>query len=189
MKVFIAGPRSVTSLNKESTDILKNIIEQQLTVLVGDAVGVDKLVQKFLSSCNYKNVSVYASNGLARNNIGNWPVHRVEVRKNIKGFDFYAQKDIRMAQAADYGFMIWDGKSKGTLNNIINLTAQNKAVKIFLIQNKTSVTINNLVSAGNLAKFLGSETLSLYEKLRAKSGFEIEATEEFEQISISKYVI
>lgn len=33
-----------------------------------------------------------------------------------------------MAKAADYGFMIWNGKSKGTLNNIINLVQYNKNV-------------------------------------------------------------
>jgi len=44
MKVFIAGPRAVKTLNKDITDVLSRIIEKQLTVLLGDADGVDKLV-------------------------------------------------------------------------------------------------------------------------------------------------
>ena len=77
-------------------------------------------------------VTVFASNGEARNNFGQWKVESVPVAGNNKNFDFYTQKDIAMANRADYGFMIWNGESKGTLNNIINLTAQKKACIVYL---------------------------------------------------------
>lgn len=91
---------------------------------------------------NYNNVVVYASNGQARNNIGQWNVEKVDVEENIKGFDFYAAKDLAMAQTADYGFMIWNGKSKGTFNNIVNLVGYNKKVLLYFIPDKKFYTIN-----------------------------------------------
>ena len=72
--------------------------------------GIDSSVQEYLSQRKYKNVKLYASNGIARNNYGNWRVENVEVDSNIKGFDFYAQKDLQMVKDADIGFMIWNGR-------------------------------------------------------------------------------
>jgi hypothetical protein len=37
-----------------------------------------------------------------------------------------------MAKDASYGFMLWDGKSRGTLENVRNLLAQNKPVAVFI---------------------------------------------------------
>ena len=48
-----------------------------------------------------------------------------------------------MAENADYGFMIWDGKSKGTLNNIINLIARKKKVLIYLSPADKMIVIHN----------------------------------------------
>ncbi|WP_407272665.1 hypothetical protein [Radiobacillus sp. PE A8.2] len=76
----------------------------------------------------YSNVKVYASNGRTRNNIGGWEVINVKVAPDVKGFNFYAAKDLAMAEAADYGFMIWNGISRGTHNNILNLINRNKKV-------------------------------------------------------------
>lgn len=36
-----------------------------------------------------------------------------------------------MSEDSDYGFMIWDGKSRGTKTNVINLTEQSKTVLLF----------------------------------------------------------
>ena len=36
-----------------------------------------------------------------------------------KDFHFHAAKDLAMAETADYGFMLWDGLSKGTLSEHI----------------------------------------------------------------------
>ena len=41
-----------------------------------------------------------------------------------------------MAKAADIGFMIWNGKSKGTFNNIIKLLEENKEVLLYYTVNK-----------------------------------------------------
>lgn len=124
-------------------------MDKGYTVLVGDCYGIDTSVQEFLKLHNYNNVYVYACNGKARNNIGNWPVNSVAVPKFATGFDFYVQKDIAMAEDADYGLMVWDGKSKGTLNNMINLLIQEKPVLLYFVgQHKMIVlkTIKDLKS-------------------------------------------
>ena len=69
MKVFVAGPRAVVSLNNSITDVLSRMVESRLTILVGDAAGVDRLVQKYFDEVRYPDVHVYASNGKVRNNV------------------------------------------------------------------------------------------------------------------------
>lgn len=49
---------------------------------------------------------MFASNGRARNNIGNWKIHNVIVPSNVHGFDFYKQKDIAIADEADIGLKL-----------------------------------------------------------------------------------
>lgn len=66
------------------------------TVLLGDTNGMDRAIQQFFSGIN---TGMYLS----------MPVR-------VKGFDFYAAKDKTMAENADHGFMIWNGKSKGTIS-------------------------------------------------------------------------
>ena len=185
MRVFVAGPRAVKALNRNITDVLSRMIEKQLTVLLGDAAGVDRLVQEYFAAVKYPNVSIYASDGKARNNVGGWPVHKVEVPVNAKGFDFYAQKDIQMAQDADTGFMIWNGKSKGTLNNMINLTAQNKRIMIYLIPAKKMFCVDRPDSVRKLAQLMGPETFSLHQELCPKSSTSNIETS-YEQLSLSE---
>lgn len=185
MRVFVAGPRAVGSLNKNVTDVLARIIEKKLTVLLGDAAGVDRLVQKYFSDANYPDVFVYASNGKPRNNLGEWPICKVEVPDNVRGFNFYAQKDIKMAKDADNGFMIWNGKSKGTLNNIINLVNQNKKVVIYLIPLKRIICIDKLESVKKMVDFLGPVACSLYEELCPQNTSGNVYEDSFEQMSLS----
>lgn len=135
-KVFVAGPRAILVLNADVRDRLDSVISQSYTFLVGDSNGVDKAVQRHLAEKQYKNVIVYFSGKMARNNLGNWTVKSVEVADGVKGFDFYAAKDMEMAKDADYGFMIWNGKSKGTLNDLINLIDLGKKSLLYFVPHK-----------------------------------------------------
>jgi hypothetical protein len=168
MKVFIAGPRAIRTLSPTVQERLRNIIEQKFTVLVGDAGGIDKMIQEYFSDANYKDVLVYASNGAARNNVGQWKVQNVPVKDNVTGFAFYVEKDKAMADSADYGFMIWNGKSRGTLNNIINLTKQSKTVLVYLTPHKKFYNIKTLEVAQKLAAGCGEETRLLFDSLAGK---------------------
>lgn len=132
MKIFIAGARSVKDLDSYTLKKMRSIYDKGYSVLVGDCYGVDAAVQRFYADLGYDRVTVYASNGLARNNIGNWHIQSVSVPRGARGFDFYKQKDLAMTSEADFGFMIWDGESRGTLNNIIQMADQSKEVLVHL---------------------------------------------------------
>jgi len=169
MKVFIGGPRAVSKLNNTIEERLYNIYNNNFTVLVGDANGVDKIIQNYFNNLNYKNVIVFASEGKARNNLGYWQIENVNVKGKLKGFDYYAQKDIEMAKNADYGFMIWNGKSKGTLNNIINLISDNKKVLIYFLPENKFVCIDNDEKLKRLISLCTDETKALHSNLVKKS--------------------
>ena len=113
----------------------------------------------------YQRVTVFASNGVARNNVGGWTIHSVPVESNMKGFDFYKQKDIAMANDADYGFMIWDGRSKGTLNNMINLLNQGKKVLLYLTAFNQMCWIEDLESLQKLVAQLPIDTQKKFQDL------------------------
>lgn len=136
LKVFIAGPRNVNELDKNILIKLENICNKNYDVLIGDAIGMDSYVQQFLHSKLYKNVTVFASNGIVRNNYGFWNVENVPVEHNVTGFDFYARKDLEMAKKADIGFMIWNGKSRGTFNNMVNLLGLKKEIILYYLPNQ-----------------------------------------------------
>ena len=80
---------------------------------------------------------------------GNWIVENVNVDDNVRGFDFYAQKDIEMARRADIGFMIWNGKSRGTFNNMINLLNFEKEVILYYVPNHQCYCFKNMTELNN----------------------------------------
>lgn len=168
MKVFIAGPRAVLNLNDSIKERLLNIYNNNYTVLVGDANGVDRLIQSFYFDLKYKNVIVYASGNKVRNNLGNWNVEQIPVDSKIKGFDFYAQKDIAMSESSDYGFMIWNGKSKGTLNNMMNLLSNKKNILVYFIPRDRFILIDNNAKLKKLIDLCPIETKTLVTKLNKR---------------------
>lgn len=165
MKIFIAGARNITSLDDNVKARLMSIYNNKHSVFVGDCYGVDAAVQDFFIKLKYKNVTVFASNGKARNNIGNWNVENIHVDSSAKGFDFYKQKDIAMANSADYGFMIWDGSSRGTLNNIINLVNQNKKVLVYITLFNKMFVIGTMSQLNSLIKQCSEPTKQTFNKL------------------------
>jgi len=58
-----------------------------------------------------------------------------------RDFAFYASKDEEMAKDADVGFMIWDGKSAGTLANAARLLRQDKKVVVYATPAKRFLTL------------------------------------------------
>ena len=179
MKVFMAGPRAISILDMAVKRKLNNIYKNDYTVLVGDANGVDKAVQTYYNDLGFRNVIVYACDGKARNNVGNWSVRNVDVPVNIRGFDYYAAKDKEMSVDADYGFMIWNGESKGTLNNIINLFNVDKESVVYLTKTKSFFRIDSGDNLKELIAICGKETQSLFMKL-----YKVPALPAFQQISL-----
>lgn len=131
MKVFISGSISIKKLPKYAIEKIDSIMDKKFTVLVGDAKGADSLVQKYLQKKSYVDVIVYFAGIKLRNNIGNWETKQVLSNNSEKGRSLYTLKDIEMASDADYGLMIWDGKSEGTLNNVSMMKSKDK--KFFVV--------------------------------------------------------
>jgi hypothetical protein len=139
--VFVAGSRQISRLPAEVTSRLDTMIKKGLQILVGDANGADKAVQRYLADKSYSKVLVHCMKDHCRNNVGNWPTREVAAPRGARGFDYYSLKDRAMAETAEYGFMLWDGKSKGTVNNVVNLSRDHKAVVVYVAPTKQFRTI------------------------------------------------
>jgi len=142
--VFIGGSRHISRLPSEITKRLNNVIASGHEVIVGDANGADKAVQKHLRDVNYDNVTVFCSGPNPRNNLGLWRIHPVNAPKHAKGFQFYAAKDREMARNADFGLMIWDGKSPGTVLNVLRLVRAGKISVLFNVHEKAALNIKSV---------------------------------------------
>ena len=134
--VFIGGSRAVSRLDSLVRDKLEDFITRQCTIFVGDANGGDKAIQHHLASRRYERVTVYCMEH-CRNNLGNWPTRYIAAPSARAGFAYYAAKDLAMARDAKCGMMLWDGKSKGTLNNIQQLVNAGKKALVYLAPNGT----------------------------------------------------
>lgn len=170
--VFVAGSRALSRLNAQVKERLDNIVKQNFAVLVGDANGADKAVQRYLAERGYRNVVVYCMED-CRNNVGNWPTRAHTADSGLRrDRRYYSIKDVAMAKDASCGFMIWDGKSKGTLTNVINLVNADKKVLLYSAPKKqfftmrTAGDLNDTLNASgikNAAAFLASLGLKLPE--------------------------
>jgi len=141
--VFVAGSRAVSKLNSQIRERLDNVIQQNLQVLIGDANGVDKAVQRYLAKSRYQNVVVYCMES-CRNNAGDWPTRNHSAAINAaRDRHYYGIKDLAMSQDADCGLMLWDGISKGTLTNVLNLLNAHKKLLLYLGPKKAFFKLNS----------------------------------------------
>ncbi|MGO9232955.1 MAG: hypothetical protein ACLP4V_02260 [Methylocella sp.] len=125
--IFAGGSRSVTRLGDAALQRITNIITSKHRVIVGDADGADTAIQRHLLAAGYLDVELLCSGPRFRNNLGNWRAHHIRPPREAAGFQCYAAKDRAMAEAADFGLMIWDGKSPGTILNVLRLLRGGKA--------------------------------------------------------------
>jgi adenine-specific DNA-methyltransferase len=112
-KVFVGGSRAITRLDAEVKHRLDRIVEKCLAVVIGDASGADKAVQRFLAERQFEKVEVFSTDESPRNNLGGWPVRVVRPGHSRKDSDYYATRDRAMAAEATVGLMLWDGQSRG----------------------------------------------------------------------------
>lgn len=129
--VFIGGSRAVSRLNSVIRERLDELIERNCAILLGDANGADKSVQQHFADRGYRHVTIYCMDR-CRNNVGLWPTRQVSRPGATRNFAYYAMKDLAMTQDAKCGVMLWDGRSKGTLNNIQNLLSSGKKTLVYL---------------------------------------------------------
>ena len=162
--VFIGGSRSITRLNDTIRSRLDNLMHQRSAIVIGDANGADKAVQSYLAEKAYRDVIVYCMGDHCRNNVGNWPVEQIYADNQVKDFAYYTTKDAKMAQIASCGFMIWDGKSKGTVNNICNLLQRQKNIQVYFSPDKSCQEIKSFNDLNTLLKKCSSDMREKLEK-------------------------
>jgi hypothetical protein len=102
----------------------------------------------------------------------------------VTGFSFYAEKDKAMANHADYGFMIWNGESKGTLNNIINLAKQSKPVAVYFTPLQKFCYVKTMEDAQKLISHSGDKTRLLFHTLSGESAKSYATNRNAEQVSL-----
>jgi len=163
-KVFFGGSRKLGKLNHSIRERTDNIMSQNYIVLLGDANGADKAMQEYLAEKQYTQVLVFCSGNTCRNNMGNWPIRYIASDRAQKDFQHYAIKDKKMSEEADYGFMLWDGKSKGTLNNILNLIEDKKSVLVYFSPKKKFFTLKSEPDVAGLLEVCEPRSIELFEK-------------------------
>jgi len=130
--VFVAGSINIKHLDLAFCSRLSAVSERKFTILVGDAMGADAAIQQELNRAGVDDVVVYCSGSEPRNNIGSWRVERVFTLAEPGSRAFFTAKDKKMAEDADYGLMVWDKRSTGTLSNIIELVKSQRPSAVFL---------------------------------------------------------
>jgi hypothetical protein len=139
--VFIGGSRKVSRLNEEVRARLEQMVLNDLDILVGDANGADKAVQAFFREKSYRKVTVFCTGGACRNNLGGWRIEAVTPPHRTRDFEFFTAKDAEMARKADFGLMLWDGQSTGTLVNVARLVASSKPAVLYLSPQRRFLTL------------------------------------------------
>lgn len=174
--VFIAGSLNIKHLAPAVKARLDNVVDRALDVVVGDADGADTAIQAYLFSKGWSNVRVYCSGPVPRNNVGNWPLCSVDAGATPGTRAFFTAKDLEMAKVAEYGLMIWDAKSTGTLSNVLELLHRKKKSVVFVNKDKMFRNVGDvkdlmllLGSMSEHAKQKAEEKIRLSEKIAALS--------------------
>lgn len=136
MKIFIGGSKNLTKLPESAVAKIDEFVRQGCSFLIGDCYGTDLSVQKLLAERGCKNVTIYCSGDAPRNNVGGWQVKALHC--GGRGYEFFRQKDIAMVADCDRGYMIWDGKSKGTRQNVEDLRHCGKPTDTEVVSNDKS---------------------------------------------------
>ncbi len=171
-RVFIAGSMNIKHLDSKVKERIDNIVAQNFEVVVGDADGVDTSIQSYLVNHGTTKITVFCSGARPRNNVGNWPIQRVETNHAEGSRAFFTAKDIRMAEVADIGLMIWDTKSTGTLSNVIELLARKKKSVVFVNKAKAFKNISTVGQLEELLSYMSEhakqkadEKIRLYDRI------------------------
>lgn len=162
--VFIAGSISISRLHEKVRERINNIVSQDLNVVVGDADGADTSIQECLHAYHASKVTVYCTGEAPRNNVADWPVHHVQSQARAGTRAFFTAKDVEMAKNSDFGLMVWDCKSTGTLSNVIELLKAKKKSVVFVNKNKDFVTIGDKSDLDHLLHFMSEHARAKAEE-------------------------
>ena len=72
---------------------------------------------------------------------------------------YFTAKDVQMTQVCDYGFMVWDTQSTGTLSNALELLKRNKPSLIYVNKQKRFVTLKDANDISSLITVMSEKAL------------------------------
>jgi len=131
--VFISGSIAIKSIPNGVKNSLNMIIDQGIHINVGDADGIDAMIQNYCKKQNYSNVTVYSIYSSPRYIVSGFnKKHIVAKTDSKKERERQTEKDEAMTLDSDYSLVIWDGKSKGSYQNILRAINNDKKVKVYL---------------------------------------------------------
>ena len=139
--IFLSGSRSVGRLDAAYAGRLDNILTRDFEIVIGDAGGADLAMQHHLAQRLAHRVTVFSALDEPRHNVGNWPVRRIISSAPVGSRARHMAKDRAMAQMADYGMMLWDGRSAGTLANIVELSRRQRPSIVYAQPRTAFLTI------------------------------------------------
>lgn len=173
-KVFIAGSITIKHLDSKVKERIDKIVAaDELSVLIGDADGADSAIQSHLFNAGMHRATVFCSGSAPRNNVGDWPVHVVTTNYAEGSRAFFTAKDLRMAELADLGLMIWDAKSTGTLSNVLELLARKKKSVVFVNKDKIFKNVGTVAQLEELVGCMSEHAKQKAdEKIRLSSRIE-----------------
>jgi hypothetical protein len=162
--VFIAGSISINHLHKKVQERIGKIVSSYLDVVVGDADGADTSIQKCLHDYQAERVTVYCTGDVPRNNVADWPVHNVYSKARAGSRAYFTAKDLEMARKSDYGLMIWDCKSTGTLSNVIELLREKKKSVVFVNKSSDFIKVSDKAGLEDLLAFMSTHARAKAEE-------------------------
>lgn len=180
-KVFISGSIAIKSLPQCIKESIQKIIEQGFEIFVGDADGIDSLVQKYIAAQNYSNVTVYSIYPMPRFKLEQFNKKHIEPQiVSKKERELQTEKDAAMTLDSDFSLIIWDGKSKGSYKNILRALENDKKIRVYLSTEDTylkpeKVTPqeteyiyreNNGYTAAEVVKYLHSQSEEFFKDTR-----------------------
>ena len=131
----VSSPYYRKTLPKDVTDEIDKEIRLESRIIVGDAPGIDSMVQDYLARKKYKKVSIYHIGDKARKNADtgdlNWE------QKKVKGNEL-SDKDKAMQKDANSGLavVLENGGASATRRNVMALIEQNKDVVVYELRGK-----------------------------------------------------
>ena len=180
-QVFISGSMRIKHLDESVLSRINNILDKEYGVIIGDANGVDSSIQEYLNQKNAKSVRVYCTGSRPRNNIGNWKTRNISTTSRPGTRAYFTAKDLEMANDCDYGLMIWDTKSTGTLSNAIELLSRHKKSLVYINKAKEFLTVSDVKDLEKLIQYMApgsykkaEEKLKITAKISALSNEQVE---------------
>ena len=178
--VFISGSIAIKKLPSRVKESIQTMIDKKMTILVGDAPGIDTLVQDLCSKQEYINVIVYTITSSSRYKANkNFQEKSIFVDQEIKKErERQTYKDKAMSEDSTFSLVIWDGSSKGSYANTLRALESHKKVKVYYqgvddylpAQKITPIELefiyreNNGYTASEVVEYLQNNGIEIYNR-------------------------